>query len=689
MGKIASSFIDKAFERGWKRSLFRMFVFGAIILPTAAIASLSLFLLNDAMTAREAARRQTAIERDKLFAHAIAHGIAIYVDAARDAAVVAAQEAARRPMTLAGLRTVAANLVDNTGAFWAVSIADPTGKTIVTYDPGGKTEAERFRSGIDISNRDYYARLLQTKRPVVSEAITSLVSPQPTVAVAAPIFGDDGALEGFVAAGVSLSPLYDLARAELGTEEAVPVVVDRTGQVIVHPNQELLASHAKLGEYEPAKRALSGEEGFIDVFADVDGVERSAAYAPVPGLGWGVWVAQETPEDARIFIGHELRERAFFYGIILLLNAILAFVVWRLLKRIFGMHQEEHAYLTSIGDGVVGIDRAWKITLWNPMAAKLTGWSEAEALGKPFRERVKFIRESDRKENLLFIEECMLYGEIRPMSNGTVLLARDGREIPVGDSAAPILDEDNGVTGVVIVFRDVTREKDATLLRTDFAYASHQLRTPVNKALWDLELALEEALPPKVMERLRVAYRSVLDVQKLSTRLLDVSMIDQRQVVPEYEEADVAVLIENVAETLRRAAEERGIRVMTSSAPKGLVLDTDGKLLRGALHELVENAILYGRAGTAVEIEARATRHEVVFQVRDEGLGIPEEQQPLIFTKFFRGQNVPEDAAGSGLGLFVARAYVRLLGGKIWFESKTGKGSDFFVSLPRVRGMKE
>jgi len=94
-------------------------------------------------------------------------------------------------------------------------------------------------------------------------------------------------------------------------------------------------------------------------------------------------------------------------------------------------------------------------------------------------------------------------------------------------------------------------------------------------------------------------------------------------------------------------------------------------------------------AGGTVEIDYQAEKLDAIFQVMDRGIGITEEQKPLIFTKFFRGQNVPQDAHGAGLGLFIAREYVRLLGGKIWFESKLGFGTTFTVSIPRVRGMKE
>jgi len=689
MKKTSPMLIERAFGKGRKRGAFRATVFAAILLPTLAIMFLSFFLLKDALTAREAARRQTTVERDKLFAHAIANGISIYVEAALDAVKTASAEAARRPMTPDGMRSVITDMVGNTRAFFASSIGDADGRAVLVYDPNGTTEETRYRSGFDLSQREYFQRLLATKQPVVSDAITSLVSPQPTVAVAAPILDDRGEVKGFATGGVSLGPLYELALAELGSEIAIPVVVDRQGQVLVHPDRSLIEAHENLAGLEPAKRALRGEDGFIDTFTDVDGRERSAAYVPVPGLGWAVWVAQEPPTGAALFVRRELQRTMIFYGLILLVNVILAAVVWSLLRALFIMHEKERAFLESIGDGVIAVDRAWKIILWNRTATQLTGWSEEEAMGRPFRDHVRFIRERDRKENLAFIEEAMLFGETRPMSNSTILVTRDGRELPISDSAAPLFDEEGTVDGVIIIFRDATREKDAAMLRTDFAYASHQLRTPVNKAMWDIELAIDEARDPGLRERLQVAYSSIRDVQKLSTRLIDVSQIDQRHIVPVYEEVRVADILKEALAGIEGEVKRRKVRILAKPVRADLTVDTDPKLLRTALQEIIENAALYSAASGTVEIVVQAEKLDIVFQVMDRGIGISDEQKPLIFTKFFRGQNVPQDAHGAGLGLFTAREYVRLLGGKIWFDSRLGFGTTFTVAIPRMRGMKE
>jgi PAS domain S-box-containing protein len=126
---------------------------------------------------------------------------------------------------------------------------------------------------------------------------------------------------------------------------------------------------------------------------------------------------------------------------------------------------KDEAMLASIGDGLVAIDQAWIITLWNRAAGGITGWSSEEAIGKPFREIVKLIREDDGQANFGFIEEAMKTGKTQSMETHTTLIKKDGSKISVGDSAAPIFDQDKQIAGVIIVFRDVSME-----------YKIHQLK---------------------------------------------------------------------------------------------------------------------------------------------------------------------------------------------------------------------
>lgn len=349
------------------------------------------------------------------------------------------------------------------------------------------------------------------------------------------------------------------------------------------------------------------------------------------------------------------------------------------------LHEEkvrDEVMLASIGDGLVAIDKDWKITLWNPAASLITGWQKDEAVGKPFREIIRFIKESDRSEYVSFISEAMLSGKTKTMENHVLLIRKDNMEIPVGDSAAPIKDDKGQSIGAIIVFRDATAEKKRFMVSSDVAYASHQLRTPLTEAMWSLELAATQKKQAEVKESIAIATNSLRSVQKMTNSLLDVSEIDGGVVIPRYENVNVKKIVSDVVSDLRDKSRAKKITVTVSKANPALSVRTDAKLLTRALYEVAENAVLYSPEKSNVRIKVSEVSEGVLFQIEDEGVGVSDEQKPLVFTKFFRGRNVGEHNAGAGLGLFIAKQYVQLLKGKLWFTSKENEGSVFSLMVP-------
>ena len=115
-------------------------------------------------------------------------------------------------------------------------------------------------------------------------------------------------------------------------------------------------------------------------------------------------------------------------------------------------------------------------------------------------------------------------------------------------------------------------------------------------------------------------------------------------------------------------------------------LDTDKNLLQRLLLEIMDNAIKYNKKNGEVVVDVRQQEDGLLIEVRDTGIGITDEQQPLIFTKFFRGTNYDTSKIpGAGLGLFISHAYIQIVKGKIWFKSETGKGTSFFILLPKAK----
>ena len=282
----------------------------------------------------------------------------------------------------------------------------------------------------------------------------------------------------------------------------------------------------------------------------------------------------------------------------------------------------------------------------------------------------------------MFIEEAILFGKPRQMEDKTVLIAKDGREIPAGDSAAPIFDQNGKVSGAIIIFRDMTRERESQHLRSDFAYASHQLRTPVTQALYTLELALGEKELPIIKESMEIAYRAVKNVGRLVEQVLEVSNIDQHTVIPKFETVKLFEICDEILKLAEETAKRQNVVLTASPISGALGIITDRKILRKALLQILENAIYYSRSGGEVRFNVRLQENNVLFEIVDSGIGIPEIQQALVFVKFFRGSNIPPEVIGAGLGLYLAREYVNLLKGNIWFKSEENKGTVFSIFIP-------
>lgn len=541
--------------------------------------------------------------------------------------------------------------------------------------------------GKNFAFRDWYRGVTETWKPYVSEAYRRTAEPQyNVVAVAVPVFeeGERGLAVGILVMQVRVDTLVDWARAINVGQGGTVFFVDKKGKAAAHPNMPAQGELADLSSLLSVQQVKKGQGGVGIFYSPLERADFLEAYRPVPEYGFGVVVSQQVA-PAFAMRDRALAQVGAFGALAAAVNALLVVCVLRVMSLIERYRRREKMVFESMGDGVVTIDLAWKITYFSEMAERLSGWSREEALGKPFRDVMRFLREQDKTENITFIEEAILFKVVKQMSNHTVLVRKDGKEIAVGDSAAPIMNERGEAVGAIIVFRDAEHEREAQVLRSDFAYASHQLRTPVSKALWNLELALSETNMAAIQGEVKTAYLSLKSVRKLAESLLAVSRLDQGMVVPHIAPVKLGTVCDAALKELETKARERDFRIICADHEEAqkLELMTDAKLLEHVLFEVLDNAISYSPPKGEARLQAVPEREGVVITIEDKGIGIPENQHPLVFTRFFRGSNInTTDLAGTGLGLYIAREYVKLLGGNMWFESVEGKGTIFRIFLP-------
>ncbi len=378
----------------------------------------------------------------------------------------------------------------------------------------------------------------------------------------------------------------------------------------------------------------------------------------------------------------------FFFALFYLVIAGF-FILFLLIERdrLARSEGKLEAILNCIGDGVFVIDKKRKIVLFNPMAERISGYSKEEVKGKVYNKVLKFVFEKNRKENKEFIESALKFGRVSKMLDHTILIAKGGKEIPVDDSAAPLKDSLGKVAGCIVIFRDVAKQREIDRMKTDFvSVASHQLRTPASAIKWFLETLLtgeEGKLNRKQQDFLMEAYNANQRMISLINDLLNVSRLEAGKMKVAPSPCDLYELTEGALHEIKVIFTPKKHKY-TVKVPKDLPkVYADPQILRQILVNLLSNAAKYTNPEGHIKITITKKPKTIIWQVKDNGVGIPAYQQNRIFDRFFRADNVVQlETEGTGLGLFVVKNLVEMMGGKIWFTSREGKGSTFYFSMP-------
>jgi PAS domain S-box-containing protein len=343
--------------------------------------------------------------------------------------------------------------------------------------------------------------------------------------------------------------------------------------------------------------------------------------------------------------------------------------------------------LKSIGDGVFVTDNEGKITMTNKAAQEMSGFHLLEAMGKDYHEIFNFRVEGRNEEEYPdFVSKVLKTGKVVFLEQHSVLIGRDGKEIPVLDSAAPVKDIEGNTYGCVVICRNNTRERELEKSKDDFlSVTSHQLRTPLGSMRWNVEMLLAGdagKLPTEAMEVAQQIHDGNIRMIELVNDLLNVNRIDQGRVLDEPVETDLAQVIRDASGELEVEARERKVKIKLD-LDKTTKIVIDPKRLREVIMNLVSNAVKYNRVGGKVEVRLKSVSKQILISVEDNGIGVPKKDMPSVFDKFFRASNaVQSETEGSGLGLYVVKKFVEGWGGKIEMESKEGRGSKFTVCLP-------
>lgn len=237
------------------------------------------------------------------------------------------------------------------------------------------------------------------------------------------------------------------------------------------------------------------------------------------------------------------------------------------------------------------------------------------------------------------------------------------------------------------VTRSLEGLAEANQLKSEFiSVVSHQLRSPLSNLKWALEVLGSKRfgnLEDKQLEYLRIIQENSRRMHELVSDLLMVSRINQGTLNFERKDFSLVDLVNEVIMEFKPLAEASNVKIELEAPNSLSKAFADPARIKVVVENLLDNAIRYIDGGGMVKILVSSTGNSLLFNIEDEGLGIPKEDQKYIFQKFFRSQNVSRyQTQGSGLGLNIAKSIIEKSGGKIWFRSEKDKGSTFYFTLP-------
>lgn len=325
----------------------------------------------------------------------------------------------------------------------------------------------------------------------------------------------------------------------------------------------------------------------------------------------------------------------------------------------------------------------------NSALKKITGYELKETIGQNLLKLWGGNVSQEKLDSLL--SSIKAEGEF--VQNEFTAKRKDETEFEMAVSMSSILDKQGSVQFLVVLSRDVTKEKKIDQMKTEFiSLASHQLRTPLSSMRWFCEMLLDGdagELNPEQQEFVNNINQSNHRMIALVNALLNISRIESGRIIIDPEPTDLKVLVENVIQELKSKIEEHNHEVIVSISDTIGMVNIDPKLIGEVYKNLLTNAIKYTPDNGEISVFVSMKDDVIISQVSDTGYGIPESSYGNVFKKFFRAENILEyDTDGTGLGLYLTKAIVESSGGEICFESEEGKGTSFFFTIPK-EGMKQ
>ena len=388
--------------------------------------------------------------------------------------------------------------------------------------------------------------------------------------------------------------------------------------------------------------------------------------------------------------------------------------------------------LKSIGDGVIVVNQEQKIEFLNPVAENLTGWPLKEAIGINSEDVFNIFDETTMAKRQSPIDEAIKTGQIKNLSNHTVLKTKDGQIIPIADSASPVKNKDGKIMGAVLVFRDMIKEriaeekilsaqkkleklnqeldqkverktkdlkkafeelKSLDALKDEFLNISaHELKTPLTSIIGLSELMLlkkQGAINTKQKKSLEIVNNESTRLLSIIKKILNITRIEAKKAVFDLQEIDLCSIAPQVIDTLKSIALKQKVQIVCQKPKQPAIVKVDPERIQEVIYNLIDNALKFSPSGSKIIVAGEIKNKEFIFSVKDQGPGIDPAKKDKLFQKFSQlDTGFSRTQEGTGLGLYISKIILENMKGKIWVESELGKGATFKFSLPLAKHVK-
>jgi PAS domain S-box-containing protein len=367
----------------------------------------------------------------------------------------------------------------------------------------------------------------------------------------------------------------------------------------------------------------------------------------------------------------------------------------RLARQLSNESSKSEIIINAIADGVVVIDTNNIIQLINPAAEQIIGWGKEDATGLDYRSVMKIIDDQDQvvTDQIDPVQQCL-------STNKSVITEKfglrtvSGKQLFASILVSPISETGSGV---IVVFRDITSQRVEERGKAEFiSTASHEMRTPVAAIEGYLGLALNPqtaAIDDKARTYLGKAHESAQHLGQLFQDLLDISKAEDGRLNNKPGIVNIPEIVRCIVEDFESQAKEKGLGLLyapensktgTMTIEPIYYANVDQTHFKEIISNLISNALKYSREGTVI-VDVTGDDNHIFISVKDTGIGIPAEDLPHLFQKFYRVDNTDtREIGGTGLGLYLSRKLAESMDGHLNVESTYGKGSTFTVDVPRV-----